>query len=50
MSFYVYVMGFFLLKVGPPPPWKNFLDPRLYSYVDFTSLPSMLEIDALLRW
>ena len=25
------VMGFFLLKVGPP--WKNFLDPRLLCYV-----------------
>ena len=22
-------MGFFLLKVGRPPPWKKFLDPRL---------------------
>ena len=27
-SIQVCVMGFFLLKVGPPP-WKNFLDPRL---------------------
>ena len=29
-SIQVCVMGFFLLKVGPP--WKNFLDPRLYMY------------------
>ena len=28
-SIQVCVMGFYLLKVGPPPPWKNFLDPRL---------------------
>ena len=24
-------MVFFLRKVGPPPPWKNSLDPRLLS-------------------
>ena len=30
-SIQVFVMVFFLVKVGPPP-WKNFLDPRLNAY------------------
>ena len=42
-------MGFFLLKVGPP--WKKFLDPRLYGIFQATNSyekTSRLDIDTII--